>query len=160
MGLYVRMVTGDHVAIALETARLRLPPAQIQTLIFLKLLDAGHMTIYITRSERWFWHRPWPAKRLFLPPRPPSRSARSWRCMGGCSKPIGWTYALLVWGYALAWFPVNNAARVWVLDLWETVNLRPHGDLPLRETEAGAYRQGGQLKLVWHVYYTIFLSAG
>jgi len=38
---------------------------------------------------------------------------------GWLLEPIGWEYAMGVWAYALAWFPVNNAARDWVLDLWE-----------------------------------------
>jgi len=43
---------------------LHLPRPQIQTLIFLKLLVAGHMTVYLTRTPRWFWKRPWPNWRL------------------------------------------------------------------------------------------------
>jgi len=98
---------------------LQLPPAQIQTVIFLKLLVAGHLTIYITRSERWFWHRPWPAARLFWTTEATQLAGTLAAVYGWLLEPIGWTYALGVWAYALVWFPVNNAARVWVLDLWE-----------------------------------------
>ena len=28
--------------------------------------------------------------------------------------PIGWRYALLVWGYALAWFILNDFVKIWV----------------------------------------------
>ena len=98
---------------------LQLPPAQIQTVIFLKLLVAGHLTIYITRSERWFWRRPWPAARLFWTTEATQVAGTLAAVYGWLLEPIGWSYALGVWAYALAWFPVNNAARVWVLDLWE-----------------------------------------
>jgi H+-transporting ATPase len=98
---------------------LQLPPAQIQTVIFLKLLVAGHLTIYITRSERWFWQRPWPAARLFWATEATQIAGTLAAVYGWLLEPIGWTYALAVWGYALAWFPFNNAVRVWVLDLWE-----------------------------------------
>jgi len=98
---------------------LQLPPEQIQTVIFLKLLVAGHLTIYITRSERWFWRRPWPAARLFWTTEATQVAGTLAAVYGWLLEPIGWTYALGVWAYALAWFPVNNAARVWVLDLWE-----------------------------------------
>ncbi len=98
---------------------MQLPPAQIQTVIFLKLLVAGHLTIYITRSERWFWHRPWPAARLFWTTEATQVAGTLAAVYGWLLEPIGWTYALGVWAYALAWFPVNNLARVWVLDLWE-----------------------------------------
>ena len=98
---------------------LQLPAAQIQSVIFLKLLVAGHLTIYITRSERWFWQRPWPAARLFWTTEATQVAGTLAAVYGWLLEPIGWTYALGVWAYALAWFPVNNAARVWVLDLWE-----------------------------------------
>lgn len=26
--------------------------------------------------------------------------------------PIGWTYALMIWGYALAWFVVNDGVKM------------------------------------------------
>lgn len=96
---------------------LQLPPAQIQTLIFLKLLVAGHLTIYITRSERWFWQRPWPAARLFWTTEATQVAGTLAAVYGWLLEPIGWAYALGVWAYAFAWFPVNNAARVWVHDL-------------------------------------------
>jgi len=98
---------------------LQLPPAQIQTIIFLKLLVAGHLTIYITRSDRWFWHRPWPAARLFWTTEATQLAGTLAAVYGWLLEPIGWEFALMVWAYALLWFPVNNAARVWVLDLWE-----------------------------------------
>ncbi len=98
---------------------LQLPPQQIQTIIFLKLLVAGHLTIYITRSERWFWQRPWPAARLFWTTEATQLAGTLAAVYGWLLEPIGWGYALMVWGYALVWFPINNAARVWVLDLWE-----------------------------------------
>ena len=97
----------------------QLPPGQIQTVIFLKLLVAGHLTIYITRTERWFWQRPWPAARLFWTTEATQLAGTLAAVYGWLLEPIGWTSALLVWAYALLWFPVNNAARVWVLDLWE-----------------------------------------
>ncbi len=98
---------------------LQLPPEQIQTLIFLKLLVAGHLTIYITRSERWFWQRPWPAARLFWTTEATQLAGTLAAVYGWLLEPIGWSYALMVWAYALLWFPVNNAVRVWVLDLWQ-----------------------------------------
>jgi len=98
---------------------LGLSPAQVQTIIFLKLLVAGHLTIYITRSERWFWQRPFPAARLFWITESTQLVGTLAAVFGWLLEPISWHHAVLVWAYALAWFPINNAARVWVLDLWE-----------------------------------------
>src|SRR5574338_1506571 len=76
---------------------LHLPPAQIQTVIFLKLLVAGHLTIYITRSERWFWQRPWPAARLFWTTEATQVLGTLAAVYAWFLEPIGWQYALLVW---------------------------------------------------------------
>jgi len=45
---------------------LKLPRETIQTLVFQKLLVAGHLTIYVTRNPHWLWSRPFPAGRLCL----------------------------------------------------------------------------------------------
>jgi H+-transporting ATPase len=34
------------------------PEPAIQSMLFLKLIVAGHSTLYITRFEGWFWERP------------------------------------------------------------------------------------------------------
>ena len=45
---------------------LAIPRDVIQTIIFLKLLVAGHLTLYVARNEGWIWDRPWPNWRLFV----------------------------------------------------------------------------------------------
>ena len=40
---------------------LHLDIAQIQSLIFLKLAIAGHLTLFVARARGPFWARPWPA---------------------------------------------------------------------------------------------------
>ena len=93
---------------------LHLPRATVQTLIFLKLLVAGHMTIYLTRNIGWFWQRPWPNWRLFCACEATQALGTLAAVYGWFVAPIGWTYALLVWGYALAWFVINNVGKVWI----------------------------------------------
>jgi H+-transporting ATPase len=93
---------------------LQLPRPTVQTLIFLKLLVAGHLTIYLTRSAGWFWQRPWPNWRLFCACEATQVLGTLAAVYGWFVAPIGWTYALLVWGYALAWFVINNVGKIWV----------------------------------------------
>ena len=80
---------------------LRLPLPTVQTLIFLKLLVAGHLTIYLTRNISLVWARSWPSWRLVVA----TRSTQALRTLaavyGWWVAPIGWTYALAIWGYAL-----------------------------------------------------------
>ncbi len=94
---------------------LALPRDTTQTLIFLKLLVAGHLTIYITRNNGFFWQRPWPSWSLFLTCEATQVVGTLAAVYGWFVTPIGWGYALLVWGYALLWFVVNNVVKVMVL---------------------------------------------
>ena len=93
---------------------LRLPRPTVQTLIFLKLLVAGHMTIYLTRHTDWFWRRPWPNWRLLVAAETTQALGTLAAVYGWFVEPIGWEYALLVWAYALIWFVINDAGRVWL----------------------------------------------
>jgi H+-transporting ATPase len=91
---------------------LHLPRSTIQTLIFLKLLVAGHLTIYLTRNVGWFWQRPWPNWRLFLACEATQLFGTLAAVYGWFVEPIGWKYAVLIWVYALAWFVINNIGKV------------------------------------------------
>jgi len=92
---------------------LGLPQAEVQTVIFLKLLVAGHLTIYLARKSGWAWSRPWPDARLFWTTELTQIAGTLAAVYGWFVEPIGWSYALLVWGYALAWFVFNNSVKVW-----------------------------------------------
>ncbi len=93
---------------------MQLPRETIQTMIFLKLLVAGHLTIYVTRNQRWFWMKPWPNLRLFLTTETTQIVGTLMAVYGVFVPPIGWPYALAIWAYALAWLPVNTAIALLV----------------------------------------------
>lgn len=86
----------------------------IQTLLFLKLIIAGHSTLYVTRSEGWFWQRPWPSPLLFGATFGTEVLGTIFAVYGIFVTPIGWTYALLIWAYALTEFVLNDAIKVTV----------------------------------------------
>jgi H+-transporting ATPase len=85
---------------------------QIQTFLFLKLIVAGHSTLYITRTEGWFWRRPWPSPLLLGATFGTEILGTLIAVYGFLITPIGWKYALLMWAYALAWFLVNDVIKV------------------------------------------------
>src|ERR1035437_4224494 len=89
-----------------------MPRPVVQSLIFLKLLVAGHLTIYITRSVGTFWQRPWPNWRLIVATETTQVIGTLAAVYGWGMTPLGWTYALAVWGYALAWFLVKDLGKV------------------------------------------------
>ncbi len=94
-------------------AYLGLDRATIQTLIFLKLSVAGHMTIYLARTEALpFWRRPYPSALLFWTTETTQVVATLFAVYGWLMTPIGWELALFVWGYAIGWFLLNDRIKV------------------------------------------------
>ncbi|MDX1823760.1 MAG: HAD-IC family P-type ATPase, partial [Thiohalomonadales bacterium] len=89
----------------------------IQSMLFLKLIVAGHSTLYITRVEGWFWQRPFPAPLLFSATFGTEILGTLIAVYGVLITPIGWEYAFWMWGYALIWFVVNNVVKVMIYRL-------------------------------------------
>jgi H+-transporting ATPase len=85
--------------------------AHIQTLMYLKLSVAGHLTIFLTRTRGPFWsHRP--ARILLAAVIGTQVIATVFAVYGILMIPIGWGWGLVVWGYALAWFLVNDRVKL------------------------------------------------
>jgi H+-transporting ATPase len=83
----------------------------IQTLIYLKLSVAGHLTIFLTRTRGPFWSiRPAPI--LLIAVFGTQAVATLIAVYGLLMPAIGWGWALTVWGYALAWFLVNDRIKL------------------------------------------------
>jgi H+-transporting ATPase len=91
----------------------------IQTFMFLKLAVAGHLTIFITRTRGPFWSsRPAP---ILLWSAIATKLLATFAAVWGLfMTPIGWGWALLVWGYALAWFFVNDGVKLIAYRIFET----------------------------------------
>jgi len=85
--------------------------AHIQTLMYLKLSIAGHLTIFITRTRGPFWSIR-PARILWVAVLGTQTVATLIAVYGLFMTPIGWSWALFVWGYALAWFLVNDRIKL------------------------------------------------
>lgn len=83
----------------------------IQSLMYLKLSVAGHLTIFVTRTRGPFWsHRP--AKVLLLAVVVTQIAATLIAVYGLFMSPIGWKWALVVWVYALAWFLLSDVVKL------------------------------------------------
>jgi H+-transporting ATPase len=90
----------------------------IQSLIYLKLSVAGHLTIFVTRTRGPFWsHRPAPI--LLAAVVGTQVVATLLSVYGIFMAPIGWGWALAVWGYALAWFLVNDRVKLAAYQVFE-----------------------------------------
>jgi H+-transporting ATPase len=93
---------------------MRLPPAVVQSFVFLKLAVAGHLTIFVTRTTGYFWRRPFPAPLLLGSALVTKVLATLFAVYGWFVAPVGWRYALLIWGYAIVWFVLNDFVKIWV----------------------------------------------
>jgi H+-transporting ATPase len=91
---------------------LHLPRHVIQTFIFLKLLVAGHLTIFLTRNTGALWQQPYPRASFFWATMGTKLIGTLAAVYGWFVTPIGWEYAAMVWGYALVWFGVNSGAKI------------------------------------------------
>jgi H+-transporting ATPase len=89
------------------------PEPVIQSMLFLKLIVAGHSTLYVTRTEGWFWQRPYPAPLLFGATFGTEIFGTLIAVYGFLITPIGWKYALYMWAYALIWFVFDNTIKIW-----------------------------------------------
>jgi magnesium-transporting ATPase (P-type) len=87
---------------------MNLPANMVQSFVFLKLAIAAHLTIFVTRTRGRFWRPPYPSQLLFWASISTKVAATVFAVYGEFIAAIGWQYALLVWGYALAWFVVND----------------------------------------------------
>ena len=106
-------VVSSFILLWLAREYFHLDAGVIQTLIFLKLAVAGHMTIYLARTgQQHFWERPVPAFALFGTAEITQVAATLIAIFGLFMTPIGWLLALIVWGYALGWFLINDQIKV------------------------------------------------
>jgi H+-transporting ATPase len=85
--------------------------AHIQTLMYLKLSVAGHLTIFLTRTRGPFWSIR-PARILWVAVLGTQAIATLIAVYGLFMTPLGWGWALFVWGYALVWFLVNDRVKL------------------------------------------------
>ena len=94
--------------------------AHIQTLMYLKLSVAGHLTIFLTRTRGPFWsHRP--ARILWVAVVGTQIVATLIAVYGLFMTPLGWGWAGFVWGYALLWFLLNDRVKLLAYRIFEPV---------------------------------------
>jgi H+-transporting ATPase len=103
--------------------------AHIQTLMYLKLSVAGHLTIFVTRTRGPFWSIR-PARILWLAVLGTQIVATLIAVYGLFMTPLGWSWALFVWGYALVWFLVNDRVKLLAYRVLDATTAPLHGGQP------------------------------
>ncbi|MGD8854062.1 MAG: plasma-membrane proton-efflux P-type ATPase [Gammaproteobacteria bacterium] len=102
---------------------------QIQTFIFLKLAVAGHLTLFVARTRRPMWTRPYPAPLLLGAILGTQAIAAMIAASGFLVTPIPWTYIGLIWLYCLAWIFVEDLAKLAVYGHLDRTTRRHQGFL-------------------------------
>ena len=94
--------------------------AHAQTLMYLKLSVAGHLTIFLTRTRGPFWSIR-PARILWIAVLGTQAVATLIAVYGLFMTPLGWRWAGFVWVYALAWFLVNDRVKLLAYRVFDPV---------------------------------------
>ncbi len=84
---------------------------RVQTLMYLILSVAGHLTIFLTRTRGPFWSIR-PARILLIAVLGTQAIATFIAVYGLFMTPLGWGWAAAVWGYALAWFLISDRIKL------------------------------------------------
>lgn len=87
-------------------------PAQLQTVIFLKLAVAGHLTLFVARTRHSFLSRPYPAPLLLLAIIGTQTVAVLIGGLGWFMPAIPWQHIGLIWGYCLIWMLIEDALKL------------------------------------------------
>jgi H+-transporting ATPase len=83
----------------------------LQTLMYLKLSVAGHLTVFVARTRGPFWSIK-PAPILLMAVLGTQLVATLIAVYGLFMTPLGWQWAGFVWAYALAWFVINDRVKL------------------------------------------------
>lgn len=86
--------------------------SHLQTVIFLQLVAGGHLLLFVTRSERWFFLRPFPAAPLVVAIALTEILAVLMCGFGWLVPAISWTTIGWVWAYNIAWVFILSGVRL------------------------------------------------
>ena len=115
----------------------------IQTMMYLMLSVAGHLTIFQTRTRGPFWSIR-PARMLWMAVLGTQMLATAIAVFGLLVTPIGWRWAAFVWGYALAWFFLTDPVKLLAYRVFDPAgakakaNARPDAPHEAKAVEANA----------------------
>ncbi len=96
--------------------------AHLQTLMYLMLSVAGHLTIFLTRTRGPFWSIR-PARILWLAVLGTQIAATLIAVYGLFMTPLGWGWAAFVWGYALVWFLVSDRVKLLAYRMFDSMKI-------------------------------------
>jgi H+-transporting ATPase len=118
---------------------------RLQTLMYLMLSVAGHLTIFLTRTRGPFWSIR-PARILWVAVLGTQTIATFIAVYGLFMHPLGWGWAAFVWGYAILWALVSDRAKLLAYRFLDPPKAsKPTDSTPqIKERAYELYEQGGR----------------
>ena len=101
----------------------------IQTLMYLKLSVAGHLTIFLTRTRGPFWSIR-PARVLWMAVVGTQIIATLIAVYGLFMAPLGWKWAAFVWVYAIVWALLADRVKLLAYRIFDFKNAPPRVKKP------------------------------
>jgi H+-transporting ATPase len=99
--------------------------AQLQTMMFLQLVGGGQLLLFITRTDRWFFQRPFPAVPVIVAILCTQLVSASMCGFGLLVSPIPWKLIGWVWLYLLSWMFILGGVRL-VCDRYSSYQTARH----------------------------------
>ncbi len=100
----------------------------LQTLMYLLLSVAGHLTIFLTRTRGPFWSIR-PAKILWIAVLGTQIVATFIAVYGLFMTPLGWGWAGFVWGYAILWFLLTDRIKLLAYKIFDPLKPKAKADV-------------------------------
>jgi H+-transporting ATPase len=102
--------------VGLSVGPLNIGHDEVQTLMYLKLSVAGHLTLFVARTRGRLWsYRP--AWILLIAVIGTQLLATAIAVTGVLMEPLRWQLAALAWGYALLWILLLDQIKLWTYDV-------------------------------------------
>jgi H+-transporting ATPase len=98
--------------VALAVGPLGIGHAEVQTLMYLKLSVAGHLTLFVARTRGRMWSQPYPAPILLFAVVGTQMLATIIAATGLLMHPLRWQLIVLAWGYAFIWILVLDQLKL------------------------------------------------
>jgi len=98
--------------LAIAKSWLGISEAMLQSIIFLKLAVAGHLTLFVARSRKPFFSKPYPSPLLLIAILGTQALAILIVVFGWFVTPIPLLYVGLIWAYCLAWIFIEDLAKI------------------------------------------------
>jgi H+-transporting ATPase len=105
--------------VALAVGPLGVGHAEVQTLMYLKLSVAGHLTLFVARTRGRLWSDPHPARIVLIAVIGTQILATLIAASGLLMKPLRWELVALAWGYAIVWILLLDQIKLWAYKILE-----------------------------------------